>query len=160
MLESLAAVQAQHTLKEQPIVLAGDQALNGAKVEILVNTLTGGLSRFAKECPKQVLQNKDEQVLYCVDAMVSGLKVTTLVDSGATHSFVSERTAWGCHRKAECDGSSFKVVNLGVKLVAGIIRLALLIVGSLGHDSGAHGRSESDLGAGLSETCMSHSSPT
>ena len=77
-----------------------------------------------------MLQNKDKQVLHCVDAMVSGMKVTTLVDSGATHSFVSERTAWGCHRKDECDGSSFKVVNLGVKPVAGIVRLALLTGGS------------------------------
>ena len=65
-----------------------------------------------------------------MDATVSGLKVTTLVDSGATHSFVSERMAWGCHRKAECDGSSFKVVNLGVKPVAGIFWLASLTIGS------------------------------
>ena len=70
--------------------MAGGQALNGAEAEILVNALTGGLSRFAKEHPKHVLQNKDEQVLHCVDATVSGMKVTTLVDGGATHSFVSE----------------------------------------------------------------------
>ena len=55
MLESLDAVQAQQTLKEQLTVLAGGQALNDAEAEILVNALTGGLSRFAKEHPKQVL---------------------------------------------------------------------------------------------------------
>ena len=65
-----------------------------------------------------------------MDAMVSGMKVTTLVDNGATHSFVSERTAWGLHHKAECDGSSFKVVNSGVKPVAEIVRSTPLIVGS------------------------------
>ena len=74
-----------------------------------------------------------------MDATVSGMKVTALVDNDATHSFVSEQMAWVCHCKAECDGSSFKVVNLGVKPVAGIVWLAPLIVGSLGHDSGAHG---------------------
>ena len=98
-------------MKEQLAVLAGGQALNGTEVEILVNALIGGLSRLAKEHPEQVLQNKDEQGLHCVDAMVSGLKVTTLVDSGATHSFVSERTTWGLHHKAGCDCSLFKVVN-------------------------------------------------
>ena len=55
MLESLAVAQAQQTLKEQLTVLAGGQALNGVEVEILVNALIGGLSQFAKECPKQVL---------------------------------------------------------------------------------------------------------
>ena len=77
-----------------------------------------------------MLQNEDEQGLRCVDATVSGLKVTTLVDSGASHSFVSERTAWGLHCKVECDGSSFKVVNSEVKPVAGIVRSAPLTIGS------------------------------
>lgn len=112
------------------MVLVGGQALKGVEADMLVNALTGGLRRFAKGRHGHVVQNSDEQGFRCVDATVSGLKVAALVDSDATHSFVSERTTWGLHRKAECDGSLFKAVNSGVKLVAGVIRSTPLTVGS------------------------------
>ena len=129
-LEGLVAVQAQQTLKEQPSVLARCKVLKGAKEEMLVKALRGGLSRFAEGRRGHELQNGDEQGLYCVDVMVSGLKVVALVDSGATHSFVSERMAWGLHHKVECNGSLFKVVNSGVKLLVRVIRSTSLEVGN------------------------------
>lgn len=97
---------------------------------MLMNALTGGLSRFVEGRHGHVLQNGDEQSLLCVDATISGMKVAALVDNGATHSFVSERTASGLHRKAECDGSLFKAINSRVKLVAGVVRSTSLTIGS------------------------------
>ena len=70
--------------------MVGCQSLNGVEVEMLVNALTGGLSRFTKGHREHVLQNGDKQGLHCVDATSSELKVATLVDSGVTHSYVSE----------------------------------------------------------------------
>jgi hypothetical protein len=89
-LEGLAVAQARRTLKEQLTILAAGQALKGAEAEMLVNALIGGLSRFAEGHCEHVLQNGDEQGLRCEDATISGLTLATLVDSGVTHSFVSE----------------------------------------------------------------------
>lgn len=97
---------------------------------MLVNALVGILRRFAKGHREHVLQNGDEQGLRCVDAKISGLNVEALVESSVTHSFVSEQTTWGLHRKSECDGSSFKAVHLGVKPMVGVIHLVPLIVAS------------------------------
>ena len=53
------------------------------------------------------------------------------MDNDATHSFVSERMTWGLHCKVECDSTSLKEVNLGVKPMSGVIRSSPLTVGSL-----------------------------
>lgn len=65
-----------------------------------------------------------------MDAIVSGLKVATLVDNGLTHNFVSGWTTWGLHHKVECDESLFKVVNSIVKPVVEVIHSTPLRVGN------------------------------
>ena len=67
--------------------------LKDVEVEMLVKTFKGGLSRFVEGCNGNDMQNGDEKGLYCMGAIVSGLKLEALVDSGATHSFVSEWTS-------------------------------------------------------------------
>jgi hypothetical protein len=61
---------------------------------------------------------------------VSGVKVAALVDTGSTHSFISEWTVTSLHRKAEGSMVVFKVVNSEMKPVAGVVRSTPLRVGS------------------------------
>jgi hypothetical protein len=63
-----------------------------------------------------------------VDATLSGVKVVVLVDTNATHGFISERTATLLHYKYERSIVAYKVVNSMVKLVTGVIRSAPLRV--------------------------------
>jgi predicted aspartyl protease len=58
---------------------------------------------------------KDSMIFDFVNATMSGLKVEALVDTGATHNFVSEQIATTLHHKPKSNTSTFKVVNLVVK---------------------------------------------
>ena len=56
-------------------------------------------------------QDVDQQGHCFVNVTVSGLKVSTLVEIDATHSFVSNRTKTTLHSKPEFSGSALKVVK-------------------------------------------------
>ena len=64
-----------------------------------------------------------------VEATMSGLRVSALVDIGTTHSLVSSRKVSSLHSLLEGSQAWFKVVNSEMMSVMGKVDSAPLIVG-------------------------------
>ena len=64
-----------------------------------------------------------------LEAMVSDLRVSALVDMGATHSLVRSRKVSSLHSSLESSQAWFKAVNLKMELVMGRVDAAPLTVG-------------------------------
>ena len=65
-----------------------------------------------------------------LEATMSGLRVSALVDIGTTHSLVSSRMVSSLHSLLEGNQARFKAVNLEMKTVKGRINTVPLTVGS------------------------------
>jgi hypothetical protein len=94
-----------------------------------VDALAAHLGKFMDRGHGQRLQSEGEGLCF-VDAMVSGVKVVSLVDISTTHSFVSERTTKSLHCKPESSTTTYKVVNSTVEPMVGVVHSAPLRVGS------------------------------
>ena len=64
-----------------------------------------------------------------MNAIICGLKVAALVDTGSSHNFISERTTKRLHRKPECCEVLVKVVNSVVEQTMGVVFSTSLEVG-------------------------------
>jgi hypothetical protein len=95
----------------------------------VLGALTIGLGKFVAKGHEHDLQGEGMNGLCFVNATVSGLKVVALVDTGATHNFVSEWTTTTLHRKPEKSMAMFKVVNSIVKPITRVVHSAPLKVG-------------------------------
>jgi hypothetical protein len=94
------------------------------------NTLTTSPGEFMTEGHGCGSQYKEMNGIFFVDALVSGLKMVALVDTDATHHFVSEWTAMLLHYKIESNMSAFKVVKSTMKPTIGVVRSAPLKFGN------------------------------
>jgi hypothetical protein len=98
-------------LKAKPAALGVGQVQQTSEAELKVlNALTAVLGKFVAEGQEHDSQGEGRHDLCFVNATVSGLKVAALVDTGATHSLISERTVKGIHCKAESSKASFKML--------------------------------------------------
>jgi hypothetical protein len=84
----------------------------------VLGSFTTGLGKFVAEGHECGLQGENMNGLCFVNATVSRLKVAALVDTSATHSFVSEQATIALHCNPERSMAMFKVVNSTLKLVA------------------------------------------
>ena len=89
-LEALVTNQVQHGLEVQLIVLEEDQVSKNRYGKLMVNSLMKSLGKFVTEGQGHGLWNEGEKGLHFMDAIMSGLKVATLVDISLTHIFLSE----------------------------------------------------------------------
>ena len=64
-----------------------------------------------------------------VHAVVNGVQVKALVDSGATHNFVATREATRLGLKLEEDTSRIKAVNSKAQKIQGIAKNVLMQIG-------------------------------
>ena len=70
-----------------------------------------------------------QQGLDFMETTVSGLRVSALVDTGSSHSFVSSKTVGSLHTGMERSQANFKVANSMVRDVTGKICTAPIQVG-------------------------------
>ena len=76
------------------------------------------------------IQEDNPKSLSFVKETVSGLRVSTLVDTGTTHSLVSSRTVSSLHSSLEGSQAWFKAVNSEMKLVTERVDVAPLTFGT------------------------------
>ncbi|KAG9444875.1 hypothetical protein H6P81_016215 [Aristolochia fimbriata] len=72
---------------------------------------------------------RPKQDLLFLDLLLSGIKVKALVDTGATHNFISEEEAKCLGLSWEKDGSQMKVINSAVKEACGIAKSVRVTLG-------------------------------
>jgi len=91
------------------------------------------LKQIAEIRRKTKLKKEDGSLkLSFVDTTVKGKRLAALIDTGATHSFVSRKTArsFGKKTKTEKESSAFKAVNSPIKVVDGLLKDVQIRVGS------------------------------
>jgi predicted aspartyl protease len=92
-------------------------------------TLVEQMKDFKARGQRQFSQSEVVEGLCFVDTTVSALKMTTLVDTGATHSFVTEQATKSLHRKPERCTGTCKLLKSTTMLVTGIVPSTPLRVG-------------------------------
>jgi hypothetical protein len=126
-------VENQEKLAMQKLAVLGEvsQPLLKLEKEMMedVEELTKQLDEFKMQNHGKRSQDKDGRLCF-VDETMSGVKVVALVDTGSNHKFISEWTATSLHRKAQESMTSFKVVNVEMKPVVGVVPSTPLRVGS------------------------------
>lgn len=96
---------------------------------MVLGALTIGLCEFATRGQEVELHDEGKHDLCFVNTLVSGLKVAALVDTSATHNFVSEWIATTLHRKPKSSEATFKVVNSTMRPTTRVVCFAPLKVG-------------------------------
>jgi hypothetical protein len=131
MLERMVENQEQLVMHKLAVLDEVIQLLLKSKKVMMeeVEELTKQLDEFKTQNHGQCSQDKEGRICF-VDVIVSGVKVTVLVDIRSTHNFISEWTVTLLHRKSKGILDAFKVVNSEMKPMAGVVHLTPLRVGS------------------------------
>jgi predicted aspartyl protease len=87
----------------------------------VMETLVNRMQDFKTRGQGQFSQSEAVEGIYFVDTMISGMKITSLVDTGETHNFASERAAKSLYRKLERCNGTCKVLKSTTMLVTGIV---------------------------------------
>jgi hypothetical protein len=86
------------------------------------------MPEFKTKGQGQFSQSEEVEGLFFVNKITSGLKMKNLVETRATHSFVSRRTPKSLHHKPENFTRTRKVLKLAVMPMIGIVRSTTLRV--------------------------------
>jgi predicted aspartyl protease len=95
----------------------------------VMEMLVEHMQEFKTRGQGQNSQSEEVEGLYFVNTTISGLNMESLVDTSATHSFVSERATKSLHRKPESNTGTCKVMKSTVMSMIGIVHSTPLRVG-------------------------------
>jgi len=107
---------------------------NVEKRHELVDTSEDEFLKQIAEIRRKTKPRKEDNSLKLsfVDVTVQAKRLAALIDTGATHSFVSRRTvrSFGKKTKMERESRAFKAVNSPIKAIDGLLKDAQVRVGS------------------------------
>ncbi|XP_068663055.1 uncharacterized protein [Aristolochia californica] len=86
----------------------------------------------SKEPKASVKEARPNRNLLYLDVIINGFQVKAMVDTGATHNFVSEEEARRLKLKATRDSSRMKAVNSAAREVSGVAKAVSANVGEWG----------------------------
>ncbi|XP_068639545.1 uncharacterized protein [Aristolochia californica] len=85
----------------------------------------------SKEAKTSAKEARPTRNLLYLDVLINGFQVKAMVDTGATHNFVSEEEARRLKLKATKDSSRMKAINSAAREVSGVAKTVSANVGNL-----------------------------